>query len=110
RYPISVRAEAPRPAATNEAVRVAEAPHATAGDKLVASNADDWLIDPKEWLTSGGEPKKEAAPQPAESAKPEPFSEPKTTPTEAPKADEIALPAAPSKPTPLVEPSSPKPP
>src|SRR5262249_14601681 len=104
RYPISVRAEAPNVSSTNEALRLAEAPHATAGDKVAAaSNSGDWLIDPKEWLTSGGEPKQDVAPQASESPKPEPTPEPKATPSEPPKADELTLPAAPTTPAPAVE-------
>jgi hypothetical protein len=109
RYPISVRAETPRASSTNDSLRIAEAPHEPAGDKVAAaSNAADWLIDPKEWLTSGSEGKTEPQTQPADSAKPEPTPDPRIAPAEPPKAADAAPPAtalppvAPPEPTPSI--------
>jgi hypothetical protein len=93
RYPISVRADAPRAVAPGEVLRVAEATHATAADKVAASNTGDWLIDPKEWLTPGSESEADPQPQPSESATPKLTIEQKTTPGGAPPATDVAPPA-----------------
>ncbi len=130
RYPVSVGPETPRPAANADPLRVAEAPHTAPGDKVTSSQpspgasqpaavkTDDWLIDPKEWYTSGD---KKAEPQPAtvetqpETTQPEsptaasePTTESKTpsldpAPVAAPITD-VAAPALPPTPAPMQSP------
>ncbi len=65
RYPISVRPEISHAAENADVVRVAQAPHVAKSEKAAAGETSpnpgqhaadktgDWLIDPKEWYTSG---------------------------------------------------------
>jgi hypothetical protein len=88
RYPISVRAESPRAAENPAVVHVAEAPHPATADKVLPSEsspapsqqaAGEWLVDPKEWLTSGSAAKTESKPPADDNAKP---ASPQPTTTE----------------------------
>ena len=142
RYPISVSPAAPRPATSPDVLRVAQAPHATADNATAARQAvsphaalpdasqlatgkaagktDDWLIDPKEWYTSGEGKKAEPQPPATETAKPVTPPEPSAptvtspTPTEPaaastePAKSEPSEPAATSVPTLPAEPVVPR--